>query len=411
MNNRRNFLKASILGASSLAFSNSLNGDEITNDKSVIWVWLGGGISSQEFINPSPNSPIEFRSVRGHVKAKSGYELGADFENLAAIGDKLSIVRSFSHRDANHDTATHFVNNSQFQIPNQGQSWPHHGSVIAKRFGPNNNKNGMPIYVKIDKIVYDDAAFLGTAYMGYDADQLGIKNMFPNVENTRFNNRVKFMNMIDKNGSTGDNKQKLYTDWTDLKRQTVDIINGTAAKAFDIDKEEKKYLDYFDVGKSQFGKNCLLAARLVENGAKFVNITHGGWDMHADISKGFENRGRDLDNYLSKLIIHLEGKGILDKTLIVVASEFSRTYRINQNAGRDHFPGTNSLMFAGGGYNHGRVIGSTNKECSAVVDNPFNPEDLAYTIYKYFGIDKFDVMDIQGRPRHLVPANAKDILV
>lgn len=407
MSKRRDFLKASIFGASVLSFSEIVNAQNSDNGKSVIWVWLGGGISTQEFINPLPESPIEFRSVRGHVKAKGGYELGADFENLAAIGDKLSVVRSFSHRDANHETATHFVNNSQFQIPNQGQSWPHHGSVIAKRFGPNSKKNGMPLYVKVNKIVYDDAAFLGTAYMGYDADQLGIKNMFPNVDGKRFNNRVAMMDLID---TQSKNNQKLYTDWTDLKKQTVEIINGTAAKAFDIDKEEKKYLDYFDVAKSEFGKNCLLAARLVENGAKFVNITHNGWDMHADIAKGFENRGRDLDNYLAKLINHLEGKGILDNTLVIVASEFSRTYRINQNAGRDHFPGTNSLIFAGGGYNHGRVIGSTNKECSAVIDNPFNPEDLSYTICRHFGIDKFDVMDIQGRPRHLVPNAAKDIL-
>lgn len=408
MLNRRQFLKNSIFATSSLYFANHLNAENLPNDKSVIWVWLGGGASQQEITNPLPESPIEFRSVRGHVNAKGGYQLGGDFEKLAAIGDKLTVVRSFGHRDANHETATHFVNNSQFQVPNAPQNWPANGSVIAKKFGANNPKNGMPHYVKIDKIAYDDAAFLGTAYMGYDADTLGIKNMFPNVESQRFNNRVKFMNTIDKNGA-GANNQKMYRDWTDLKRQTVEIVNGTAAKAFDLDKEDKKYLDYFDVGKNQFGKNCLLASRLVESGAKFVNLVLGGFDMHSDISKGFAVKGPELDTYLSKLILHLEGKGLLDKTLVIVASEFSRTPKVNSLFGRDHWATTSSLILAGGNYNHGRVIGSTTKDASSVVDSPFNPEDLAYTIFNYFDIDKLDIIDIGGRPRNLVP-QAKSIL-
>lgn len=407
MVNRRNFLKASIVSASSLSFANNVFGNEIAEDKSVIWVWLGGGASQQEITNPLPESPIEFRSVRGHVNAKGGYQLGGDFEKLAAIGDKLTVVRSFSHRDANHETATHYVNNSYFQVPNSPQGYPHLGSVISKRFGPNNQNNGIPIYVKIDKIVYDDAAFLGNKYNGYDCDTLGIKNMFPNVEMERFNRRVKFMKTVD--GKDSESKQKLYKDWTDLKSQTVEIVTGSAAKAFDINKEEKRYLDYFDVEKSQFGKNCLLASRLVENGAKFVTLVNNSWDHHSDISKAFAIKGPELDTYLSKLITHLEVRGLLDKTLVVVASEFSRTPKVNSLGGKDHFCNTNSLIFAGGGFNHGKVVGATSKDASSVIDNPFNPEDLAYTIYNYFGIDKMDVVDIGGRPRHLVP-DAKSIL-
>lgn len=400
--NRRNFIKGSVLGASCLSFSNSMNGADIPEDKAVIWVWLGGGISQIELLNPLPDAPSEIRSVRGSVKAKGGYLLGGDFVNLAGIGDKLSIVRSFHHRDGNHDTATHYVGNANFQIPNQGQSWPHHGAIIARKFGANNPKNGMPHYVKIDKIVYDDAAFLGTGFMGYDADQLGIKNMFPNVEAERFAKRVKFMQSVD-SVSGGQNKQTLYKNWIDLKGQTVEIIQGSAAKAFDLSKEKPENLAFFDTEKNSFGKNCLLATRLVENGAKFVNITHNGWDMHADISKGFEARGKELDVYLTKLIQHLENKGILDKTLVIVASEFSRTPKISLNNGREHFPATNSLIFAGGGFEHGRAIGSTTKNGDSVIDNPFTPPDLSYTILNYFGIDKFEVVDNSGRPRNLVP--------
>lgn len=405
MINRRGFVAGSVAG---LMCSNAFGGNTIPEDKSVIWIWLGGGISQIELLNPLPDGPSECRSVRGHVEAKGGYLLGGDFVELAKIGNYLTVVRSMNHRDANHETATHWVNNSKFQIPNQGQSWPHNGAVIAKYYGNNNPKNGIPTFVKIDKIVYDDAAFLGTNYMGYDADQEGIKNMSPNVDRERFDRRIGLMKGID--GTRKAEKGGMVESWNNLKGQTVGIITGSAGKAFNLQLESAAAKKNFDIDKNNFGKNCLLAARLVENGVKFVTLQHGGWDMHADISRGFQMRAPDLDMYLAKLIAHLEERGTLSKTLIVVASEFSRTYKVNLNAGRDHFPGTNSLIFAGGGFEHGRAIGETSKNGSEVVSNIFDPEDLAFTIYDHFGMKKpFDVMDIQGRPRNLIP-DGKNIL-
>jgi len=401
--NRRTILKSGLGLGASLMCQNNIFGQNIKSDKSVIWIWLNGGASSIEFINPLPDAPSEIRSVRGNVKAKGGYLLGGDFNELAKIGDKLTVVRSMFHRDANHETATHWVNNSKFQIPNQGQSWPHNGAVVAKYFGSNNTKNGIPNFVKIDKIVYDDAAFLGATYMGYDADQEGIKNMRPNVESDRFKRRVDIMNTIDSHRKN--EKGGLTDNWSNLKEQTVNIINGSAGKAFDISKEKDSYLREFDVGKNNFGKNCLLAARLVENGVKFVTIQHGGWDMHSDISNGFATRGVELDKYVAALIQNLEARGVLDKTLVVLASEFSRTYKLNSSAsqGRDHFAGANSVVFAGGNFSHGKVVGSTSKNGSEVVESPFSPEDLTFTILSHFGISKLDIIDIQGRPRSLVP--------
>jgi hypothetical protein len=405
VNNRRNFLKFLTL-SSLINLNNNISfsyEEKLKNENSVILVWMNGGMSAQEFINPLNDSLTEYRSIRGNILTTGNYYLGSDFKELAKIGDKITPVRSFSHRDANHESATAWVMTSHFTIPNQSPQAPSYGSLTSIKYGTNND-NGMPTYVKINPIIGDDAAYMGSKFMGYDVDKDGIANLFPRIEEKRFDNRIDFMKQIDQN-----KQSYIGGEWSNIKNQAVNIIKGSAAKAFNLELENNENKINYGVGKSRFGSNCLLARRLIESGAKFVNLTGpGGWDNHTNINEAYNNQAPEFDKYLATLINDINQRSL--NTLIVVMTEFSRT-KINASAGRDHQPTAGTLLFAGYG-NHGRTIGSTDATGLAVKDNPFNPNDLAWTIGNHLGLDKNMILtDNSGRPRHIFNNEAKNILV
>ena len=395
---RRTFLQSVALGTGALYCTPAIAAP--TNEKSVISIHLQGGISAVDFINPIPDSTLEFRSSRGAVDA-GGFQIGGDFKQLAALGDKFDIVRSMRFKDANHQTATMAHMTSHFHVPNSSQKEPSFGSLVARQYLPNNQNTGIPHYVKVRNIQGDDASWLGIRYAGYDADAEGVKNMKPNVVSDRFENRLNVMRLID---SQSDLNQ-LGTSWSELKEMAANIIQGQAAEAFDLTKEPESVYD-----KSRFGQDLLLARRLVERGTKYVSLTsNAGWDNHSAIDAAFARNAPGLDTGLSTLIKDLDDRGLLQNTLIVVWSEFSRT-KINANAGRDHNPGTNTLLLAGGD-SGGRVIGTTDKTGLVSQGDVFSPKDLAWTIGSHMGLDKrLTWKDMQARPRHIFSDDARNIL-
>ena len=411
MMKRRDFIKT--IGASTILFNSNLVADTSArkNEKSVIMIYLSGGISATDFINPIPDAPVAYRSNRGSVKTKSGFLLGGDFQALANISENLSVVRNMNHRDANHESATGWVMTSEPHFQANEQKWPSYGAVAGYVHGTNNPVNGIPTYVKTNTIRYDDAAWIGSKYMGYDADAEGLKSMKINVPQTQFQKRLKMLSLLESNfdKTYGD---ELAREWVDLKEQAVNVIQGEASKAFDLSLEPDAALRQYGMATSSFGKNLLMSRRLVEYGARFVTVNYGGWDMHSDVSGGFARRGPELDKYVTVLIKDLKQRGMLDNTLIVICSEFSRTPKINTNAGRDHYPRINSLVFAGGGYDHGRVIGKTDKNATEVDGNPYGPEDMGNTILHHLGVDKnLQVTDNAGRPRYVYKQKSKNILL
>ena len=147
----------------------------------------------------------------------------------------------------------------------------------------------------------------------------------------------------------------------------------------------------------------LLARRLVEAGVRLVNLTYGGWDMHDNIVAGFRNQMPAFDQAFHRLITDLEERGLLDKTLVMVSSEFGRTPKINGTAGRDHWPKVFSVVLAGGGIKPGLVYGSSNATASEPEENPVGIEDLFTTVYHTLGIvaDK-ELMAPGDRPIEIV---------
>ena len=402
---RRDFLKAGAIG-SSLVFSDLSFADAPLQDKSVIWVWLGGGPTQFDtFHAPTDAVPDIFRPVDGNITHPNGLAFGSLFKNLIKHGDKLTSVNSFSHRDSSHRQATQFMQTGQYNAKRDqtaGHDFPGHGAIISSIFGANHPVNGVPTYVKQGKIEGEDPAFLGGAYKPFDPSNK--ENLVPKVKEDRFKDRKDLLDNFDKSrkflSATADS-------FTKIGDQAYNVILGTAKDAFDLEQESDSTKEKY--GKSSVGNQLLLARRLSEFGTKFVTVNYGGWDMHGNISKALAGRVPPLDQALAALVGDLEDRGMTQDTLLVVTGEFGRT-KLNANSGRDHWPSITTLLLAGGEYNHGRVIGKADKSYYPVSDK-FGPLDLSATIFDHFGIDpKVQKIDPAGRPRYLLDGEAQVIL-
>ena len=241
--------------------------------------------------------------------------------------------------------------------------------------------------------------------MGFEATDDGVKTLKINSTPETFTRRNIMVNEIEAGNGRDDH---YFKEWSNLRNQARDIVMGDAAQAFNIANEDKAWLAKYDADKGGFGKNCLLARRLIESGSKVVTLEHGGWDMHSDISAGFKARSVDLDKYLTVLVEDLKSKGMFDNTMIVVTSEFSRT-KINANAGRDHNPNIGALLFLNGKL-EGRTIGECDKFALVAEGNPYGPKDLFWTMFNWLDVPKnYTLIDNMKRPRHLF--NEKDRII
>lgn len=414
--NRRNFITNSLALPLSFYITRNMTASEINikTDKAVIFLFLGGGISNVEFSNPKINVPEEYASINGAISTQSDYQLGGNFTNLAKVSKHITPVHNYKTFDADHQNATYYslTGMPAFGISQGGaQKEPSYGSMISTAIGERGT-TGLPNYVKINKINGDGPAWLGVKHSGFATDEDGIKNLQINSTPEQFIRRNKMVNEIEaKNGRI----DHYFKEWSNLRNAAKEVVMGKAAQAFNLKNEDEVWLKRYEVDKNGFGKNCLLARRMIEAGSKFVSLSHDGWDMHSSISKGFDNRSVDLDLHLYNLILDLESKGMINNTLIVVTSEFSRTKLNNGSGGdivkgRDHNPNITSLLLVGGKYGDS-IIGESDKFGLEAQGNPFSPKDLSYTILNWLDIsqDKVVIDDLK-RPRHLVQSEARIIV-
>ena len=168
-------------------------------------------------------------------------------------------------------------------------------------------------------------------------------------------------------------------------------------EVFDLSQETEEIRDAY--GQNTLGQGCLLARRLVEQGIRYVEVSYSGWDMHQDLYTSLEEKASDLDQALSSLLRDLKAKGLLDKTLVVLATEFGRSPEINANAGRDHHPGVFSGLLAGAGIRGGQVYGASDHRGFSVDQDAVSIEDFNSTIAAAAGLDiKSEFIPPNGRP-------------
>jgi hypothetical protein len=178
--------------------------------------------------------------------------------------------------------------------------------------------------------------------------------------------------------------QKNVRAYTEMYNDAIKLMKSPDLAAFDISKESKETAKKY--GDNQLGKGCLLARRLIENDVRFVEVTYGSWDTHNSNFVTLPEKAEILDQALSALLSDLKERGLLDDTLVVLATEFGRTPEINTNEGRDHHPQAFSCLFAGGGIKGGQVYGKTNEDGSKVLENHVKVPDFNATIGYALGL-------------------------
>ena len=424
---RRGFLSAGTLGGLGISLPQLLWMERAAAEqkhydfieskaKSVIHVYLPGGMAHQESWDPKPYSPIEYRGEMKPVKTNTGEIFCSPIPKLAGIADRLCVIRSMTHGEAAHERGTH--NMFTGYNPSPALKYPSFGAVVSHEYGPRNN---LPPYVCIPS---QPNEFAGTGYLsssygafslGSDPASSGFKvrdlDLYGGVDDARFARRQAALASVNKKFGASTNADGVAAMNTFYERAYNLLGSNEAKAAFDLGKEDSKMKAAY--GENQAGQRLLMARRLVEAGCRLVTLTYGGWDMHNGINAAMKRTMPPLDQALSQLILDLEQRGLLDTTLIMVSSEFGRTPKVNKDAGRDHYPKVFSVMLAGGGIKGGTIYGASNATASEPEFDPVGPADLATTMYHQLGIvaDK-ELMAPGDRPIEIVDGGKvlKDIV-
>jgi hypothetical protein len=309
---------------------------------------------------------------------------------MAGVADKISVVRSMTHGEAAHERGTH--NMFTGYRPSPAIKYPSMGSVIAHELGIRKN---LPPYVCIPSMPNVDAGsgYLSAAYgpfsLGADPASGGFTvrdlNLANGVDDARFNKRRDVLSTVNSHFRTIEKSDAL--DAMDSFYQSAYglVSSKEAREAFDLKSEPDALKE--DYGKNAAGMRMLMARRLVGAGVRFVSLTYGGWDHHAQIQNSFRQQMPPFDKAFAALIRDLDSKGMLDTTLVMVSSEFGRTAKINKDNGRDHWPKVFSIVLAGGGIKKGQIYGSSDSIASEPANDPLTVEDMAATVYHALGIN------------------------
>jgi uncharacterized protein (DUF1501 family) len=410
---RRDFLKVGFLGGLGLTL-----GDYFTmqaaqaavnpNPKalSAIYIFMSGGMSHLDTFDPKPYAPIEYRGELGTVATNTGETFGGLLPKLAGMADKFSVIRSMTHGEAAHERGTH--NMLTGYRPSPAITYPSFGSVVSQQFGP---RKDLPAYIAIPGA---NDPFLGTGYLSsaYGAFSVGGEpaagnfqvrdlNLPEGVTPERMEARKSLLQTVDSHFSSMEKSDALDAMDSYYQRAYSLISSQTAREAFNISAETPEMRDRY--GRSAFGQRLLLSRRLVEAGARFVTVLDGSWDFHKAIKPSMEAQTPAVDQGLSTLIADLAERGLLDSTLVILATEFGRTARLNVDGGRDHWPKAFSTVLAGGGIKGGIIHGSTDAYGAEPATNPVGPADLAATIYTQLGIPPEErLMSAGNRPIDIV---------
>lgn len=415
---RRSFMHVGFLGGLGLSLADYLRIQEAQGDqkfyeskegtaKSVIYIYLPGGCAHQETWDPKPFAPIEYRGPMASIETNvTGTRLNETMVHTAKVADKIAICRSMTHGEAAHERGTH--NMFTGYRPSPALQYPSIGSVVSHEFGPRQN---LPPYVCIPDQPNEFAGtgYLSSSFSGFslgsdpasDSFQVRDLRLPGGVDDKRFSKRRNMLNTVNDYFATKEKSDSLDAVDSFYDRAYSLISSEKARNAFDINKEDGATRDRY--GRNTAGARMLLARRLVEAGTRFVSLTYGGWDMHNNIENSMKGQLPAFDQGFAALIEDLDQRGLLDSTLVCVASEFGRTPKINATAGRDHWPKVFSVVMAGGGIKKGVVYGSSNATASEPENNPLTVKDWATTIYNRLGIvsDK-ELMAPGDRPIEIV---------
>lgn len=394
--------------------------------RACILVYNYGGPSHLDVFDLKPDAP---REVRGEFKPAAtsvpGVAITEHLPRLARLARRYAIVRSVTHRDNDHAVGAYLALTGYshprsdvlgIEPPASAQDMPSLGSV-ASRLKPADR----PVfsYVTLGDLRHlgnhdsmgQNAGCLGRVYDPFTIpfvrptcaglDMHGLAAVMAEMDGLRLGGRRQLRGQLDRAApaletAAGARELDAFT------RRAFELLASPASRAaFDVGREPPRVRDFY--GPTPFAQNCLLARRLVEAGVPLVTVYSFGnrdWDTHAGNFRALKDELLPpTDRGLSALLEDLDGRGLLDETLVVWMSEMGRTPRINRESGRDHWSFCYSILLAGGGVRGGQVYGSSDRTAAYPSTNPVSPADVAATIYHCLGIDsRAHVTDQQGRP-------------
>ncbi|MEY2614187.1 MAG: hypothetical protein RL069_2999, partial [Planctomycetota bacterium] len=362
---RRNFIRVGALAPLGLALPRLLAAESASHRaraKSVILVFLGGGISHHDSFDMKPDAVEQIRGKYKSIPTSvSGLHVCELLPKTAQVMNKLTLVRSGTHENDHHETATNWVLSGRFGTPFGDH--PAIGAVVAHETG----FDGLvPPYVAVPRnpsFTWElgKSVWLGGRCESFKAgnpneadyrvrDLAAPKSATPEV----LERRKSLLAAVDQLADRVKRNDQIET-YDQFSRKAAEmVLSPQAQAAFAIDREEPQMRDTY--GRSEFGQSALLARRLVENGVRFVTINYGGWDHHGEIFKGLDSKLPEFDQAYSALIQDLDQRGLLEDTLVLAMGEFGRTPKVNDKAGRDHWGRAGSMLWAGAGVGRGQVI-------------------------------------------------------
>ncbi|GIW80863.1 MAG: hypothetical protein KatS3mg105_2670 [Gemmatales bacterium] len=378
--------------------------------KSAIFIFLCGGQSHHDTWDMKPeNKEIggEFKPIRTVVP---DLQVCERMPKLAQQADKYTVLRNVSHRLAVHGPGQQYLRTGNRPLPSV--EYPDYGAVVTKELPA---PKGIPPYISLPiartNSVVESAGYLGVAYRSFSvpgdpsSPEFSVRALATptGIDGKRIQRRFGFMNRIDKGLRQADTKNLELEGMDRFYEKAYDVLQSAALRAaFELQREKALVRERY--GMNRFGQACLLARRLVQAGARFVEIDFGSWDTHQDNFSTLKNTLLPpWDQGLAALLEDLKEQGMLDKTIVWSTGEFGRTPKINNNAGRDHWPRAMSMLLAGGGIPGGQVVGKTDKDGAEPVGDAYSPDDVAASFLRLMGIDHHkEYYTPDGRPMLIV---------
>jgi hypothetical protein len=364
--------------------------------KSVIQLWMNGGPSHLDTFDPKPDAGAEYcgpyrKPIQTNVP---GMKLCETLPLLAKQADKFSLIRSITHGESGHETATYIMQTCT--MPGE-LVYPSVGAVVAYK-KQQAGYVGLPPYMSITSPLgrFTESGFLGTDYKVFatggdpNSDSMRVEGIVPpsGVANERLQQRRTLLQSVD-TLARGMERNKEFEAMDSFEEKAYGVILGDAKRAFEMAEEKKAVRDRY--GRNVWGQSFLLARRLVEHGVPFITINWGGWDTHRDNFGRMKVLLPPLDQAFSALLEDLAQRGLLDSTMVTWFGEFGRTPKIDVkppwDSGRHHYGHAMSVVVAGGGFKGGMVVGETDAKGEFPKTRTLYPWDLSASMYTLLGID------------------------
>jgi len=379
----------------------------LKTNKSLILLWMGGGPSHMDTWDLKPESEKNGGEFKPIETSAPGVMISEHMPRIATQMKHLNIIRSLNSKEGNHDRGTYMMHTGY--TPNPTVVHPSFGSVLSYELGDKAGKDfALPHAIAING-PGEGPGFLGMTHAPFMVANptAPIANLRPpgDVNADRLERRITMLGLAEDSFGR-ERRGQGAADHKAVYKKTLAMMNGPQTKVFDLNTEPKELREQY--GMNSFGQGCLMARRLVEAGVTFVEVSLGGWDMHADIFNALsKNKLPELDKGMGTLVEDLARRGLLENTMIAWMGDFGRTPRINQNGGRDHWPRSWSVVLGGGGMKGGQLIGATDKDGVEVIDREVGVMDIVACMTKGMGIDlATEYTTPRGRPVKIVDGGA-----